>query len=250
MPNESDVNAVPSESDTNATPGELAAPGLERSPETETERIRRLTEQALAIAGAAETAAANAMSKPEGSDGNKMADDNLSADERLREKIQDQPKRIARTEAAVAATTVFNQLTRSFPDFLNTPVLGEALAWAPAAILKPERRGSGAIAVVSDPRALSLAAVAGLAVAKVVKGGALPFRKFEINSYRDWLPAGTSQTFKTNAPNRSPVKWESSDPTKATVDTDTGEVKGVAPGPVTIIARSAGSEYKVGLRIE
>jgi Bacterial Ig-like domain (group 2) len=249
---ESEVNEAQSESNIDAPPGQLGASNrLERSGETETERIRRLTEQALAIAGAAGTASANAiMSLSEGSDGSKMEDDNLTADEKLPEKIQGQPKRIARTEAALAATTVFNQLTRSFPGVLNKPVLGEALTWAPAAFLKPERQRRGAMALVSDPRALSLAAVTGLAIAKSMKGGAPYYRRFEIKSYRERLAQGTTQTFKTNAPSRRPVKWESSDRTKAIVNEDTGEVTGVAPGPVTIIARSAGFEYKVGLTIE
>jgi hypothetical protein len=117
------------------------------------------------------------MSPSEGSDGSKMEDDNLTADEKLLEKIQGEPKRIAGTEAALAATTVLNQLTRSFPDVLNNPVLGVALPWAPVAFLKPERQRSGAMALVSDPRALSLAAVTGIAVVEQARSAIAKQRK-------------------------------------------------------------------------
>jgi hypothetical protein len=248
------VNEIQPDSNANAPPGRLdASNGPDSAAESEIDRIRRLTEQVLATAGAAGAAAVNAIMSPfEESEGSKMVD-NLTADEKLPEKIQDQPQRIARAEAAFAADKVVNQLTRSFPDVLNIPVIGPvlevALPWAPVALLKPERQRNGIMGLVSDPRAMSLAAVTGLAVAQSAKSG-VPFRRFEINSYRDRLAAGTSQVFKTNASNRRPVKWASSDETKATVDPDTGEVKGVAPGPVTIIARAAGFEDKIGLTIE
>jgi hypothetical protein len=163
---ESEVNEIQPESNANAPPERLDASNRpDGSAEADVERIRRITEQALAIAGAVRTASANAIMSPsEGSDGNEMEDDNLTADAKLPEKIQDEPKRIARAEAAVAATTVLNQLTRSFPNVLNNPILGVALPWAPVAFLKPERQRSGARALVSDPRALSLAAVTGIAV--------------------------------------------------------------------------------------
>src|SRR5829696_5113759 len=112
------VNPVKPDHNANAPPGGLDASNRpERSAETEVEheteveRIRRLTEQALATAGAPGTAFANAIMSPfEGSDGNKMADDNLTVDEKLPEKIHDEFKRIARAEAAVAANTVLQQL--------------------------------------------------------------------------------------------------------------------------------------------
>jgi hypothetical protein len=115
----------------------------------------------------------------------------------------------------------------------------------------PERRGKGAKALVLNPLVLSIAGVTGIAIAKRVKEGPPPsVRGFVISNYRDRLAQGTTQTFKTNAPNRRRVEWDTSDPNIATVDPDTGDVTGVAPGQVTIIAKSGSSEAKAGLTIE
>jgi len=239
------------ETNINAPPGQPGASNRpERSDETEAEHVRRLTEQALAIAGAAGTGSANAMMSPsEGSDGSEMENDNTTVDDKLPDKVHAQPKNFTGPRAAIGATVVLRQLADSFPAAVSGDAAKAVVNLAPLAVLGgPEQKRSGPMGVLTDPRFLAAISTVGIAVTKRLTKG-VPGRAIEITRFQTPIAVGKSVKFRTDAPVESFVTWESGDTDLAVVD-DEGVVTGKAAGDVSITARLDGSSDFVNITIE
>jgi hypothetical protein len=157
--------------------------------------------------------------------------------------------RIGRTEAALAATTVINQLSESFPQITTNPFVRAGLPWAPMLLLAPEKRGSGVGSLLSDPRVWSLALVAGLAIAGQMQGGNREPSRVRIIRELPKLVAGNHQKVLAEATDDrgcamplQKITFSSSDPAVAEVDGD-GLVKAVAPGTSMITATVDGRPH-------
>jgi hypothetical protein len=248
MPNtlESVVEETPPDTNINAPPGQPDANNRpEPSSETAAELNRRLTEEALAIAGApgTGTGSANAILSPsEESDSSEMANDNPTVDDKLPDKIRPRLENFRGAAAAVGGIMVVNQLTRSFPGVTRDPVIGVALPLTPLLLLD---RGSGPMAVATA------AAATGIAVAERLTRGA-PGRAIVID--RDSVPPrpvsqGVQFKLQTNAPDPTAVNWDSSD--RAIADVADGVVTpGATPGNVSITAKLDGASDVVFVTVE
>jgi hypothetical protein len=253
MPNAlgSVANETP-ETNMNAPPGQPdASSRRERLDETEAEHVRRLTEEALAIAGgAAGTGSANEIMSPsEGSDGNEMENDNTTVDDKFPDKVHTQPKNFTGPRAAIGATMVLRQLADSFPAAVSSDAAKALVNLAPLAVLgEPEQKRSGPMGVLTDIRFLAAVSTVGLAVTKRLTRG-VPGRDVEITRFETPLPVGKSAKFRTTAPVEDFVRWESSDTEKAEVDDD-GVVTGKTAGDVRITATLNGSSDFVNVTIQ
>jgi hypothetical protein len=239
------VNETPAETNINAPPGQPNASNRpERSDETEAEHIRRLTEEALAIAGPAGTGSANAiMSSSEGSDGSEMANDNPTADDKLPDKIRPQLKNFRGPTAMVGGILVVNQLISSFPGLTRDKVIAVALPLTPLLL---GESGSAPIAVATA------AAATGIAVTERLTRGA-PGRAIVID--RLSVPpraASGGDRFKlqTTAPAPTAVQWESSDRAIADVDNEGVVTAGARQGNASITARLDGASDIVTVTVQ
>lgn len=166
------------------------------------------------------------------------------ANDSLRREMISQRKRMTRSEYAAVAGIAVNQFVESFQQPENAYAKA-ALRFAPLLLLSPQRRGRGVEGFVTDPRVLGGAAVLGLAflgeqrnkasldvasVAKIGKGNTAKFGAQVLSSKGEVIAGRT-------------VQWDTSDPNIATVDS-AGNVTGVNPGPVFIIARAEGLPAK------
>jgi hypothetical protein len=154
-------------------------------------------------------------------------------------------KRIGRTEAALAASTVVNQVEATFPAATANPVARVILPLAPLMLLKPERKGVG------DPRVLAGVAVVGLAVTRELKswqtgGDPVAVRIVRSSSVpllaneKDWFVAEVHDARGRSVDGHS-INWSSSDEAVATVDPATGEVTAVGTGTARIGATVNGT---------
>jgi len=159
-----------------------------------------------------------------------------------------QASRIDRTEAALGASVVVEQLRRSFPlddrDNALSRFANAAIPWVPLLFLKPEKRGTGVAGVAADPRVWSLALVAGIAA-----GGEMVGRKrlALVRDVPDLDPGRKFRLHLTDGSDPASVKWESDDP--AVVSVDNGEVVAKKQGSATVTASSNGVYDNVVVRV-
>lgn len=87
-------------------------------------------------------------------------------DDALRRELYAQRKRLTRSEMVAVASVVAGQIPAAFPKIFpptGSPYARAALAATPLLLLSPQRRGSGASALISDPRFIGAALVLGVA---------------------------------------------------------------------------------------
>jgi hypothetical protein len=163
-----------------------------------------------------------------------------------------QGERINRVEAAVAGTAVVKQLQTSFPLGPNIPfssVVNAALPLAPLLFFKPEKRETGVMSVVSNPKFWAPALVTGIVAAEQIQTHIFVTQTARFAIVRDYLPEmaiGRSMRLHvTNGFDVQKVKWESDNDPVATVDKNTGLVHAVHDGSATITAKLDGEEDSV-----
>jgi hypothetical protein len=166
-------------------------------------------------------------------------------DDLLRDRLAADERRMSRSEMAAVAAVVSGQFQAAFQDRfteLRNPYVRAALTYAPLLLLSPRKRGTGAGAIVSDPRAIGAALVVGLAFA-----GDRLTKRDDVVDVRlvgaSEVTANQTTTFLADArDNRGVVlagktpSFESSDPNVATIDPRTGVVTAKQPGSVVITA--------------
>jgi hypothetical protein len=158
-------------------------------------------------------------------------------------------------EAALAATTVVDQLQSSFPAVTANPVVKAGLPWAPLLLLKPAKRGSGIGAVVADPRVWSALAIAGLAIASEAMHRAKETASIRITRFERQIDAGSTHKFLADAfddggkamPGQN-ITFSSDAPNVVEVDS-TGLVKGINQGTATITATMDGKSDLVTVKV-
>ena len=248
---ESEINDAKPEGniDINAPPGQLdASSGADQSAESETDHMRWLTEHALAVTRTAGIGSKNSITFPsEGSDGSEMEESNLAVTEELPKKIQAQSEAITSNAAAFGAKVVADELITSFDTLAKNDIARAALLASPALLLKTEKRGSGPMAVATDPKFLVPAAVASILIAKRVTKRITAVQIDRASVPSQALAVGTRFKLLTNA-DPDEVVWDTGDPAKATVDSE-GVVTAVSSGDVSIIATLAKSSDVVAVAI-
>lgn len=166
-------------------------------------------------------------------------------DDELRGRLAAQERRTSRSEMAAVAAVASGQLQASFQDRfpeLRNPFARAALAYAPLLLLSPQKKGTGAGALVSDPRAIGAALVLGLAVV----GDRLKKSDETVDIRLVGAPeveVGRTTILVADALDgrgavlggQTPI-FESSNRAIAEVDPETGEVTAKAVGPVVITA--------------
>jgi hypothetical protein len=163
-----------------------------------------------------------------------------------------QGERLSGVEAAVAGTAVVKQLQTSFPLGPNIPfssVVNAALPLAPLLFFKPEKRGTGVMSVVSNPKFWAPALVTGIVVAEEIQRHVSVTRTVRFAIARDYIPEmAVGRSFRLHVVNGfddQKVEWISDDDTVATVDKHTGLVHALDPGSATITAKLDGEEDSV-----
>jgi hypothetical protein len=167
-----------------------------------------------------------------------------------------QAERINAAGAALAATVVVGQLHTSFPLGKDASRFSRALSagtsWAPLLFLKPEKRGTGVMSFLSDPRVWSFALVEGIVAAKEIAEKFNVTATFAIGRNIPELDKGRRlqlQLADGSDPNK--VVWESDNDNVLTVDKNSGVVTAVGDGgSATITAKAAdGHEDSVVVRV-
>lgn len=149
------------------------------------------------------------------------------------------------TEMALAASVVVTQIRQTFPNFAKGGFAGAALNVAPTLFMIP-RQGSGLGGLLTNPKVLAVAAVAGLVIAKdmtTVSTGAISSLRILLDKRMDQkLTVGSRCKFlvdvfdeRGNAKPGDNIIFASSAPHILEVDPD-GVVKALEPGIVTITA--------------
>ena len=170
----------------------------------------------------------------------------------LKEATTRQGKRIGGTEYAMAATKIIDEIKTQFPKINDDKVLRTLVPLLPLALLRPPKKGTGIESLVRDPRAVGAAVAGAIAIFQSMKPEPKPeptpkpalLRLAPSNDL--FLTAGGGKA-RLNAvvldQNRGAIStervtWRSLNTNVAAVDSNTGEVTGVAAGNTTIIATS------------
>lgn len=151
------------------------------------------------------------------------------------------------TEMALAATVVVTQIQNSFSGFANKGFAQAALTAAPLLLLNPASQGSGLVGILTSPKVLGIAAVAGLAIAKDMSNPAAKstsaVRLVLDNRMEQKLVLGSRYKFLVDVfdergkatPGENIITFASSAPHILKVDPD-GVVEALEPGIATITA--------------
>lgn len=115
-----------------------------------------------------------------------------------------QGKRISGNEYSQAASKVVDEFKSQFPDLVTNPIIKTALPLLPLLLLKPQKKGSGFEAVISDPRVWGPVLAGGLAVFNEIQGAKdkdTTTDRIDIPSASLRLAAGASQPLRALARN-------------------------------------------------
>jgi hypothetical protein len=152
-----------------------------------------------------------------------------------------QSKRMSRSEYATVAAVAVNQFIETFqaPD---NAVAKAVLRAAPLALLAPASKGSGFGGFVQDPRVIGAAAVAGILVFGQNRNFFSKARDIKVLGPTEVVVGSSGQFIGDVVDGRGErldetVTWESSNPLVATIDTATGQVRGVQAGDTFITAK-------------
>jgi hypothetical protein len=164
----------------------------------------------------------------------------------LHSRLAHQGKRIDRGELAFMATIVERQLESSFPSVVENRIVAAGLRASPLLLLKPSWRRDGVGGYLGNPQLLGAGLVVGLTIAGELRRKSQDVRDVRITRFERHMPVNGSIRFRADpldendrviGEKRQTIHWETSEPAVATVNTDTGDVKAVSPGNVTITAR-------------
>jgi hypothetical protein len=215
--------------------------------ETESPQAKRARAEALAHARAARMARAKYIRLTGQAGARNRSSQARMQVEASSDLAEAQDRRIGGTEASLAASKVVDQLRSSFPGIEQAhpaikPFVKAGLPYLPLLLLRPEKRGSGVGALVSDPRVWSGALIAGLAVGEQFKGRIAEIIDIKFTRTEKELDAGTEHRFLAEALDDrnkgvpgAAIVFRSSDEKVLKVDRD-GVVKARAPGTASVIA--------------
>ncbi|MEU7864231.1 Ig-like domain-containing protein [Nonomuraea sp. NPDC049141] len=183
----------------------------------------------------------------------------LNLDSAMKSALQRQSNRITRSDYTTLATAALSQFQQSFPQVVGSgPYTQAALRFAPLVFLSSEERGSGAMAIVRDPRVIGGLLIAGLAIAgdrlrpKQVQRIAVP-NVPTIVAGRQSLLTADAQDENGKRIDRTVFTWESSNDAVAKVSPLSGpttNVIGVSAGTAVITATSAGVRQQIPIEVE
>ena len=175
-------------------------------------------------------------------------------DDAFRSALSASSKRMSRSEYAAVAGVAVNQFIDSF-DTPQNAFAKAALQFSPLLLLSPQRRGTGFQAVITDPRVIGGAVIAGVTLVGENRKRFTGARRLDVVSPNE-IAVNDPDVFLADvfdlrgARIDTPVIWESSDPATATIDRATGEVKGIKAGVVVVTATADGIERRVRLKVK
>ncbi len=164
------------------------------------------------------------------------------------------------TELALAASVVVTQIRSSFPRFADKGIAEAALTAAPLVLLSPASQGGGLVGILTNPKVVGIAAVAGLAIATDMHTNAshsetASLRILTDNRMDQKVAVGSQFKLQVDAINErghavpaENIDFASSKRNVADIDPD-GVVTAKEPGIATITASSGGKSDLVTLQV-
>ena len=177
----------------------------------------------------------------------------------MKNALQKHSDRTSRSEYSTLASVALSQFQQSFPQIVGTSrYTAAALNVAPLLLLSPQKKGSGALAIARDPRALGLLLVAGLAVAgdrlrpKQVARIDVPNVPTVVARQRAALTADALDE-KGKRIDGTVFTWTSSNPAVATLYPSSGPtttVTGVSAGETEITVTAGSVQRQIPLKVD